>query len=156
MPTVFIGVGSNLGEREKNIRRAKDCLGSVRGIRFLACSQIRETEPVGGPSAQKKYLNAVWQIETELKPRKLLEHFMKIERELGRVRKLKNEPRVIDLDILFYDQDVIDVPHLTIPHPRLHERGFVLEPMAELAPDFIHPQFKKNIKTLLDELHEDH
>lgn len=152
MPTVFIGVGANLGEREKNIRRAKDCLGSVRGIRFLACSQIRETEPVGGPAGQRKYLNAVWQIETELKPRKLLEHLMKIEQEMGRVRKSKNESRVIDLDILFYGQEIINESNLTVPHPRLHERGFVLEPIAELAPDFIHPRFKKNMETLLGEL----
>jgi len=156
MPQAFIGVGSNLGEREKHIQHAKDCLGSVRGVRFLACSQIRETEPVGGPAGQGKYLNGVWQIETDLGPKKLLEHLMEIERQLGRIREEKNGPRTIDLDILFYEREIIDRPGLVIPHPRVHERRFVLEPMAELDPDFIHPAFKKTIRVLLQEFHGNH
>lgn len=155
MTTVFIGVGSNLGERENHIQHAKDCLGSVRGVRFLACSQIRETEPVGGPP-QGKYLNTVWQIETELSPKKLLEELHGIEDQLGRVREEKNGPRVIDLDILFYEREIIDRPDLVVPHPRAHERRFVLEPMAELDPDFIHPLFKKTMRVLLQEFHGNH
>jgi len=151
MPRVFIGVGSNLGEREKNIQRAKDCLGSARGVRFLACSKIRETEPVGGPP-QEKYLNAVWQVETELSPKKMLEKLLEIEGQLGRVREEKDGPRTIDLDILFYDQEIIDRPDLVVPHPRAHERLFVLEPMVELDPDFRHPALKKTINQLLKEL----
>lgn len=150
MAIIFIGVGSNLGERKKNLQKARDFLGSIRGIRFLACSEVRETEPVGGPAGQGKYLNAVWQIETELSPRKLLEHLLDIENQLGRTRDGKNFPRTMDLDILFYDQEIINQPELVIPHPRSHERLFVLEPMAELAPDFVHPVFKKNMKELRD------
>ena len=149
MSKVFIGVGSNLGERETHIQRAKDCLGSVRGVRFLACSKIHETEPLGGPSGQGKYLNTVWQIETDLGPKKLMEHLMQIEQQLGRVREEKNGPRTIDLDLLFYEQEIIDRPGMVIPHPRAHERLFVLEPMAELDPDFRHPALKKTIKELL-------
>ena len=146
----FIGVGSNLGDRAKNLQRARDLLGSIRGIRVLACSSIRETEPVGGPAKQEKYLNGVWQIETELSSRKLLDHLVEIEKQLGRVREEKNGPRTIDLDILFYGQEVIHQPELTVPHPRLHERIFVLEPLAEVAPDFEHPVFKKTMKELLE------
>jgi 2-amino-4-hydroxy-6-hydroxymethyldihydropteridine diphosphokinase len=149
MSQVFIGIGSNLGEREKHIQRAKDCLGSVRGVRFLACSRIRETEPIGGPPVQGKYLNGVWQIETDLGPKKLMEHLMEIERQLGRVREEKNGPRTIDLDLLFYEQEIIDRPGMVVPHPRAHERLFVLEPMADLDPDFRHPVLKKTIKELL-------
>ena len=148
----FIGVGSNLGDREKNFQCARDLLGSIRGIRFLACSKVCETEPVGGPAKQGKYLNAVWRIETELNPRKLLDRLMEIEKQLGRVREEKNGPRTIDLDILFFGQEIIRSRELTVPHPRLHERAFVLEPMAELAPDFAHPIFKKTMKELLTAL----
>lgn len=180
MTTAFIGVGSNLGDREKHLQHAKDFLGSVRGIRFLKCSKIRESEPVGGPvtnqsersgdwgrpnchsekkieslggpAGQGKYLNAVWLVETELSVKKLLEKLLEIEDQLGRVREEKNGPRTIDLDILFYDREIIDRPDLMIPHPRAHERLFVLEPMAELDPDFQHPVLKKTMKELFTEL----
>jgi 2-amino-4-hydroxy-6-hydroxymethyldihydropteridine diphosphokinase len=150
MPQVYIGIGSNLGEREKHIQRALELVGSIRGVRTMACASLRETEPVGGPS-QGKYLNTVWQIETDLSPRKLLEHLIEIERQLGRVREEKNGPRTLDLDILFYEREIIDRPGLVIPHPRAHERLFVLEPMAELDPDFVHPLLKKSMKDLLDQ-----
>lgn len=149
MSQAFIGVGSNLGDRERTIQQAKDLLGSLRGVRMLACSKLLETEPVGGPAEQDKYLNAVWQIETELTPKQLLEQLLDIERVLGRVRKEKDGPRTIDLDLLFYDQEVIDRSELVIPHPRVHERFFVLEPMAELDPDFRHPVLKKTVLELL-------
>jgi 2-amino-4-hydroxy-6-hydroxymethyldihydropteridine diphosphokinase len=155
MPTVFIGVGSNLGERATSIQRAHDLLGSVRGLRFLACSAVRETDPVGGPP-QGKYLNAVWQIETELSPEKLLEQLLAIENDLGRVRDKKDGPRTIDLDILFYEREIIDRPGLRVPHPRLHERAFVLAPFCDLEPEFIHPVLRKTIKELLNNLGATH
>jgi 2-amino-4-hydroxy-6-hydroxymethyldihydropteridine diphosphokinase len=155
MTKVFIGVGSNLGEREKHIQLARDLLGSIRGVRITACASLRETEPLGGPP-QGKYMNTVWQIETDLGPKKLMEHLMEIERQLGRVREELNGPRTIDLDILFYEQEIIDRPGLVIPHPRAHERPFVLEPMTELDPDFRHPALKKTMKVLIREFHENH
>jgi 2-amino-4-hydroxy-6-hydroxymethyldihydropteridine diphosphokinase len=151
MTQVLIGVGSNLGDREKHLQQACDFLGGLRGIRFIRSSQVRETDPVGGP-AQGKYLNAVWQIETGLGLQELLKQLMEIERRLGRVRTEKNGPRTMDLDILFYGQEIIDQPGLTVPHPRLHERMFVLEPLFELAPDLVHPILKKTIKQLSTEL----
>lgn len=149
MSKVFIGVGSNLGDRAKHIQRACDLLGGLRGIRFIRCSRAIETEPVGGPAGQAKFLNAVWQIECDLGPQELLKELLAIEQELGRERQEKNGPRTIDLDILFYDQEVIALPDLTVPHPRLHERTFVLEPMAELAPDLTHPVLNKTMKELM-------
>lgn len=148
MSIVLIGVGSNLGEREKHIRHARDFLTSIRGVRFLATSSIRETDPVGGPP-QGKYLNAVWQIETELSPDQLLTHLLEIEKQLGRERQGRNFQRTVDLDILFYGQKIINKPNLIVPHPRLQERLFVLEPMVELMPDWVHPVLKKTMKELL-------
>jgi len=152
MTEVFIGVGSNLEDREKTIQQARDLLGNVRGIRILACSRIRETDPVGGPPDQGKYLNAVWQIESDLGLQELMGKLLAIEKQLGRKRHEKDGPRTIDLDILFCGREVIDRPGLTVPHPRAHERGFVLEPMTELAPDLIHPVLKKTMKELRDSL----
>jgi 2-amino-4-hydroxy-6-hydroxymethyldihydropteridine diphosphokinase len=152
MSTAFIGVGSNLGERERYIQQAQDFLGGLRGIRFIQCSSVIETEPVGGPAGQGKYLNAVWQIECDLLPLELMKKLLAIEKEIGRKRSEKNGPRIIDLDILFYGQEIIDQLELTVPHPRTHERAFVLEPLCELAPDLVHPVLKKTIKQLSTEL----
>ncbi|HNX69083.1 MAG TPA: 2-amino-4-hydroxy-6-hydroxymethyldihydropteridine diphosphokinase [Candidatus Omnitrophota bacterium] len=151
MPTVFIGIGSNLGDREKNIQRAKDFLGSVRGVRITGSSSIRETDPVGGPK-QGNYLNAVWRIETDLDPERLLEHLQQIETQLGRERKEKNGPRILDLDLLAYGNEVIREKDLTVPHPRMHERVFVLQPFCDLAPEWTHPVLKKTVKELLNYL----
>lgn len=149
MPKVFIGVGSNLGDREKHIQQARDLLGSIRGIRFTQCSRVRETDPEGGPAGQGKYLNAVWQIESELNPQELMGQLWVIEKQLGRERREKNGPRTVDLDILFYDQEILARSELTVPHPRAHERVFVIEPMAELDPNFIHPVLRKTVKEIL-------
>jgi len=152
MPKVFIGVGANLGDREKTIQRAHALLGSLRGIRFVQCSGVIETDPVGGPAGQERYLNAVWQIQSDLSPRELLGKLLGFEMELGRKRNEKDGPRTIDLDILFYDQEIHNDRELIVPHPRLHERAFVLEPLAELAPDLVHPMLNKTIKELLSKL----
>ena len=146
MPKAFIGAGSNLGNREANLEAAKERLTLL--VKFLCASPVYETDPVGGPP-QGKYLNAVWEIETSLGADDLLNALLEIESAMGRVRKEKNGPRVIDLDILFCGDQIVNKPGLRIPHPRLHEREFVLKPMMDLAPDFRHPVFKKTITELL-------
>jgi 2-amino-4-hydroxy-6-hydroxymethyldihydropteridine diphosphokinase len=131
----YVGLGANLGEREATIRRAVDLLSAEEGIETAAVSTLRETEPVGVVD-QPPFLNGVAALETELPPRALLERLLAVERALGRDRTREQRwgPRTIDLDLLLYGNEVIDEPGLTIPHPRLHERAFVLEPLAELAP----------------------
>ncbi len=134
----YIGLGSNLGDRESYINSAIERIGQTLGLKVVKKSTIYETEPVGGPP-QGKYLNAVMEVECELKPRELLDALMAIENDLGRNRTGKNHPRTIDLDILLIDDIILDTPQLTIPHPRLTEREFVLRPLAEIAPDLKHP-----------------
>ena len=127
---VFLGLGSNLGDREKNIRDALELLGRD-GIGLLQLSSIIETDPVGGPP-QGLFLNAVVKVETDLAPRLLLERIQTIEAVLGRVRSVRNAPRTIDIDILLYDNLQWNDPDLVIPHPRMNERDFVLRPLKEL------------------------
>lgn len=147
MPKVFIGVGSNLGDRASYLEFAKKELLRVAGLTDLQCSPIYETEPVaaeGGP-----FLNAVWSFETDLLSQDLLKKMQEIEAQANRQRNKPNEARTIDLDLLFYGQEVLNEPGLLVPHPRLHERAFVLEPMVKLDPDFVHPVLKKTVKELL-------
>jgi 2-amino-4-hydroxy-6-hydroxymethyldihydropteridine diphosphokinase len=143
---VFIGLGSNLGERAENLRQAFERLQALGRVRTSA---VRETDPVGVID-QPKFLNAVAALETELAPRELLERLLHIERELGRDRSTEARwgPRTIDLDLVLYGDDVIDEPGLTVPHPRLAERSFVLEPLHELDPDLVLPDGRR-IKDLL-------
>lgn len=133
MAIAYIGLGSNLGDRALHIETAI-CLLQETGTVILRCSKIIETDPVGGP-AQNKFLNGVVKIETPLTPVELLSQCQKIEQRLGRVRDIHHGPRTIDLDILLYDQLVVDTPLLKIPHPRMLERSFVLEPLKEIEPD---------------------
>jgi 2-amino-4-hydroxy-6-hydroxymethyldihydropteridine diphosphokinase len=131
----FIGLGSNLGDREAALRGALELLGED----VVAVSSFRETEPVGYLD-QPAFLNAAAALETGLEPRALLERLLGVERELGRTREgPRHGPRTIDLDLLVYDDRVIDEPGLVVPHPRLAERRFVLEPLAELDPDLVVP-----------------
>jgi 2-amino-4-hydroxy-6-hydroxymethyldihydropteridine diphosphokinase len=148
--TAFVGIGSNVGDREENLRRAVELLSSEDRIDVAAVSEIRETEPVG-PVEQEPFLNGAVRIETDLSPRELLERLLAVEQELGRVRKERWGPRTIDLDLLLYDDLYVDEPGLTVPHPRLHERRFALEPLADLAPSLEIPG-KGPISTLLAEL----
>jgi len=128
MTVAYVGLGSNLGEREALIRRAAELIGAVR------LSELRETEP-WGYEHQPRFLNAAAEIETELPPRRLLDHLLDIERRLGRERVgPKWGPRTIDLDLLLYGDETIDEPGLVVPHPRLLERRFALESLADLAP----------------------
>lgn len=149
---VYLGVGSNLGDRLAHLKQAESLLKKIPQTRFLRSSSVIETDPVGGGPQDPKYLNAVWEIETALTPETLKEHLFEIEIELGRQRSLRNTPREIDLDILFYGNRVVKAKRLEIPHPRLHERTFVLKPLAELAPDWRHPGLKKTVKELLRSL----
>jgi len=130
MSTVYIGIGSNLGDRLKNINRAVDCLKADKDITVEKISSIIETEPVG--SVGPRYLNAAVKITTELAPGKLLAVLQDIEKKLGRRRPFKNAPRTIDLDILLYDDKLVDEPDLKIPHPRMLEREFVMKPLSEI------------------------
>ena len=137
----WIALGSNLGERGLHLARARAGLSGTPGIAVVGASRIYETEPVG-PEGQGPYLNAVIAVDTALSPRQLLENLLEVEREGGRARTAENirwGPRAIDLDLLFYGDLILDEVGLEIPHPRLHGRAFVLEPLCELAPDWIHP-----------------
>lgn len=138
MATAFLGIGSNLGDREGHLRRALDLLAAEEGIEVVAVSTLRETEPVG-PVEQGPFLNGAVQVSTELPPRELLERLLDVEQRLGRVRSERFGPRTIDLDLLVYGDEVVDEPGLMLPHPRLHERRFALEPLAELAPGLVLP-----------------
>ena len=149
MARVFIGVGSNEGDRLALISKASRAIGSLPNVQLRQTASILETEPVGGPP-QGPYLNTVVELETTLSPEKLLGALQEIERQLGRVSSAQRwAPRPIDLDLLLYNDHIIGEPHLTIPHPRLHDRLFVLEPLAQLAPDVLHPVFKRTIGELL-------
>ena len=131
--TAFVGIGSNLGDREGNLRCAVELLSAEDGIDIVSVSEIRETDPVG-PVEQAPFLNGAVRIETDLAPRELLQRLLGVEQRLGRVRGKRWGPRTIDLDLLLYGDEVVDEPGLTVPHPRLHERRFALEPLSDLAP----------------------
>ena len=151
MPRVFLGVGSNEGDRLSNIAEALRRLSILPDIRIKQIAPIVETQPVGGP-AQGPYLNTVVEIETALPAEGLLGFLQDTERQLGRQPGPRWGPRPIDLDILFYDDRVIRTGLLEVPHPRLHERRFVLEPLLQLEPSLIHPVLKRSIKDLLAQL----
>ncbi len=134
MTRAYVGLGSNLGHREQTIRNAADAIAAIR------LSTIRETEP-WGLEEQPLFLNAVAEVETELGPRELLDELLEVERRLGRERGAgpRYGPRTIDLDLLLYGEETVDEPGLTVPHPHLHERRFVLEPLVELEADLVVP-----------------
>jgi 2-amino-4-hydroxy-6-hydroxymethyldihydropteridine diphosphokinase len=130
----LLGLGSNLGDRLANLQAAVDLLDRRPGVRVLRSSRVYETDPVGGPP-QPEYLNAVVETETSLEPRELLTACLDVEHELGRVRAEGWGPRTIDVDVLTFDERTIDEPDLVVPHPRMHERAFVLVPLTELTAD---------------------
>ena len=147
--TVYLGLGSNLGNREDNLTRALDFLSER--LRMGQISSIYDTEPIGN-TAQPRFLNLVCQVYTRLAPMELLTLAKGIESKLGRTPGKSNAPRPIDIDILFYGDQIIENSKLVIPHPRLAERAFVLVPLAELAPELAHPVSGKTIEELLQGL----
>ena len=131
----LIGLGSNLGDRRATLLRAIEELNATPGVSVVKVSSFHETEPVGGPPGQGPYLNAAACIETTLEPPALLHRLQEIEARNGRVRTVRWGERTLDLDLLLYDDRIVETPELTIPHPRMADRRFVLEPLAEIAPE---------------------
>ena len=152
MTRAYIGLGANLGEREATIRAAVDALTAVEGIEVVAVSRLRETEPVG-VGEQPPFLNGAAALETALSAHQLLDCLLETEQRFGRVRIAgEHGPRTLDLDLLLFGDETIDEPGLTIPHPRLHERRFVLEPLVELAPGLLVPR-RGAVESLLAGVH---
>ena len=149
MSTVYIGIGSNLGDRHKNCLRAVELL-KKSGLSVTKQSSVHETEP-WGLTDQPAFLNMAVEMETGLATTELLGLLKKIEKDMGRQETVKWGPRIIDIDILLYDDIILNTDALTIPHPLMHEREFVLVPLAELANDLVHPVLKKRIGELLKE-----
>jgi 2-amino-4-hydroxy-6-hydroxymethyldihydropteridine diphosphokinase len=150
MPKVFIGVGSNLEDRAGHLESARKKLLLVPGVKEFKASSVYETQPVDAGGGL--FLNAVWSFETELPAPDLLLKLQEIESAANRERKKKNDARTLDLDILFYGEATIQSSALTVPHPRLHERAFVLVPFCDLAPEWVHPVLKKTVSELFNEL----
>jgi 2-amino-4-hydroxy-6-hydroxymethyldihydropteridine diphosphokinase len=152
MPRAYVGLGANLGRREETLRAAIELLGQAEGVEVTAVSELRETDPVGVRD-QPRFLNGAVAVETTLTPRELLDLLLGIELELGRIRDgTRWGPRTVDLDLLLYAEELVDEPGLRIPHPRLHERRFALEPLAELDPKLSIPG-RGRVSDLLAHLH---
>ncbi len=155
MSIVYLSIGSNKGNRFVNITRCLLQINSIEKTLIRQISSFYETEPIGVID-QPNFINQVVEIETELNAYKLFDNLMRIEKTLGRISKGDKQPREIDIDILIYDQLIIDTETLTIPHKDMHNRRFVLEPLCEINQDLIHPVFKKTIKQLLSQLKDTH
>jgi 2-amino-4-hydroxy-6-hydroxymethyldihydropteridine diphosphokinase len=148
MDLAYVALGSNLGDRSAHLVAAVAALGASAGVEVVAVSSSVETDPVG-PPPQGRYLNAAACLRTDLAPRDLLERLHAIERSRGRTRgPVRNTARTLDLDLLLYGDRRIDEPGLTVPHPRLHERSFVLGPLSEIAAEIVHPILNETIAAL--------
>jgi len=138
MNTAYIALGANLGDPASTIRAAFGALANLPDSRVVHCSSLYRTAPVGIVD-QPEFINAVAQLETTLAPESMLDALLDIEQRFGRIRGEKDGPRTLDLDLLLYNDQFLDLPRLTLPHPRLHLRAFVLQPLAEIAPDLVIP-----------------
>jgi 2-amino-4-hydroxy-6-hydroxymethyldihydropteridine diphosphokinase len=147
LKTIYLSLGSNSGDRLENLARARERLAAA-DIRILRVSEVYETAPRDVP-AQPWFLNQVIEAESALLPRQLLSRLQKIERDMGRKRTVAKGPRIIDIDIVLFGESVISMPDLEIPHPRMMERRFVLEPLAELAPKLRHPILNRSVREML-------
>ncbi len=153
MPSVaLIGLGSNLGDRVVNLKGAIAALSKTPGVAVLKVSSFHETEPVGGPAGQGKFLNAAAALETTLDPNSLLHVLQEIEEQFGRVRTVRWGERTLDLDLLLFDDRIIQTSEIEIPHPRINTRRFVLEPLLEVAPSAVDPITKRAYADILADL----
>jgi 2-amino-4-hydroxy-6-hydroxymethyldihydropteridine diphosphokinase len=155
MARVYLALGSNLGDRQRFLDRAVARLRAMPGLTVLRISPYYETAPVGGPAGSGAYLNAVAEADTTLSPEQLLQTLLDVERSFGRIRTEPNAPRNLDLDLVLYGHLIRHGLDPIVPHPRMHERRFVLQPLAALAPDLIHPSIKKTVRELLEGLPPD-
>ena len=147
----YVGIGSNVGDKPFNCRYSVDKIDQLPGCHVTACSSIFKTEPEG-VTGQDWYANCVVQVKVSQRPSKLLKGLIGIESDMGRIRKERWGPRIIDLDLLLFGQEIIESDNLIIPHPLLHKRRFVLDPLVQLAPDLMHPVLKLTISQLLNRL----
>jgi len=147
----YIGIGSNLGDTLKNCQHAVESLSLAKGIEITRVSSFYKTEPIGIEN-QNLFINAVVEIKTVLSARNLFQTLQNIEKDMGREREVKGGPRIIDLDLLFYGQEVIQNPDLIVPHPEIQKRRFILAPICEIASYFIHPSFGVSMRGLKDRL----
>ena len=149
---VFIGLGSNMGEREDNIRKALELLSQLPDTELVRASSLYDTEPVGAVE-QPNFLNAVAELDTDMAARQLLWNLLLIEKRLGRVRTQKWGPRTLDLDLLLFGDELIEEDDLQVPHPELTRRSFVLTPLVELEPALVHPTTGETMQSHLSQLH---
>ena len=150
--TTYIGVGSNMGDREAHLRRALAMLIETPGLEIRRISAFLTNPAQGGPEGAPEFLNCAVEAVTALPPKELMKRLLEIEHQIGRVRREKWEPRVIDLDLLLHGNTILSTDSLIVPHPLMHERMFVLKPLAEIAPNALHPTLGVNVKTLLHKL----
>jgi len=150
--TAYIALGSNLGDRAANLEFAVARLRHTPGIEVIRISSSLENPAIGGPDDSPPFLNAAVEIRTTIAPHALLKRLLEIERELGRTRRQKWEPRTIDLDLLLYGDQILSSQELIVPHPLMHERRFVIQPLAEIAPNVVHPTLEIPISMIMDNL----
>ena len=153
MTLAYVSIGTNLGDRAAQLDFAVRAIGALPDTRVDAVSPIFETDPVG-PPPQGAYLNAVVRVATSLAPRALLDALLAIERDAGRERGVRNAARTLDLDVLLYGDQIVDEAGLVVPHPRLAERAFILEPLAALAPELVHPLLGESIASLAERVRD--